>query len=119
MKTIFIYFGIILLPFGIYYVLTNKKRRLRRNIRKKLSEKDDNNFKSIFKNMAFSISKSKELYKSLITRVHPDRFTDEKKIKAEELSARITKFKKNYDELIKLKIEVENFLNQIKWKDNP
>ncbi|GGD17714.1 hypothetical protein [Flavobacterium orientale] len=112
MKTYFIYFGIILFLFGVYYLLTNKKRRLRRNIRKKLSEKEGDNFKSIFKNMVFSISKSKELYKSLITKVHPDRFTDDRKLKAEELSARITKFKKNYDELIKLKIEVENFLNQ-------
>lgn len=112
MKTIFIYFGIFLFLFGVYYLLTNKKRRLRRNIRKKLSEKEGDNFKSIFKNMVFSISKSKELYKSLITKVHPDRFTDDRKLKAEELSARITKSKKNYDELVKLKIEVENFLNQ-------
>lgn len=112
MKTLFIYFGIILFLYGIYYLLTLKKRRLRRNIRKKLSQKEDNNFIHIFKNMAFSISKSKELYKSLITKVHPDRFTDERKIKAEELSARITKFKKNYDELLKLKVEVENFINQ-------
>lgn len=112
MKTIFIYFGIFLFLFGVYYLLTNKKRRLRRSIRKKLSEKEGDNFKSIFKNMVFSISKSKELYKSLITKVHPDRFTDDRKIKAEEISARITKSKKNYDELIKLKIEVENFLNQ-------
>lgn len=112
MKTLLISIGILVFLLAVYYLLTFKKRRLRRKIRNKLTAEEDNNFKNIFKNMVFSISKSKELYKSLISKVHPDRFTDDRKAKAEELSARITKFKKNYNELIKLKIEVENFLNQ-------
>lgn len=66
------------------------------------------------KNIALSISKSKNLYKSLITEVHPDRFQDEKKLIAEQLSIKITNAKKNYKELISLKVEVDEFLKQHK-----
>jgi len=57
-----------------------------------------------------SISKAKKLYKALITRVHPDKFQNDKNEKANELASRITTAKRNYDELCKLEIEVGQFL---------
>jgi len=48
----------------------------------------------------------------LIVKVHPDKFSDSKKERATELSSRITKSKKNYEELYSLKIEVEEFLKE-------
>lgn len=69
-------------------------------------------YKSVAQNIALSISKSKDLYKSLIVKVHPDKFIEEKKEEATELSTRITMAKKNYEELTRLKIEVEQFLNK-------
>lgn len=88
------------------------KRVIRRKRLRRLVLADGNSdYKEVAVNIALSISKSKELYKELITKVHPDRFTDERKEKAAELSSRITKAKKNYHELQLLKNEVESFMN--------
>ena len=46
-------------------------------------------------------------------KVHPDRFFGEKKTIANELSAKITKSKKNYKELLELKTQVDDFLSEI------
>ena len=98
---------ICLLFFVLFFVKLLKKNRLRKRV---LSE-GISDYKSVAQNIALSISKSKNLYKSLIIKVHPDKFMDEKKEEATVLSTRITIAKKNYEELTKLKTEVEQFLN--------
>lgn len=114
MKTTILIVSVILFLFFIYFLVTYKKRKLKREIRKKIAADGESDFAITAKNIAMSISKSKELYKSLITQIHPDRFLDERKIKATELSARITRSKKNYNELITIQLEVDEFLNEKK-----
>lgn len=87
-----------------------RKRAKRRKLRNKIL-KDGDGYSVSAKNIVDSISKSKALYKELITSVHPDKFQDiEKKEKATDLASRITKSKKNYNDLVQLKIEVLEFL---------
>jgi hypothetical protein len=92
-----------------------KKRQKRIELRNKVLADGTSNYKDVAKNIALSISKSKIIYKELIVKVHPDnpKFQNENKEIANELSSRITKSKKNYDELVKLKTEVDNFLNKL------
>jgi hypothetical protein len=99
---------ITVLPFIIQLVIKQRKKSI---LRKKVLADGTDDYKGAAKNIANSISKSRELYKELIVKIHPDRFLDERKIIATELSAKITKAKRNYDELNMLKIEVETFLN--------
>ncbi|MBE7695764.1 hypothetical protein [Tenacibaculum finnmarkense] len=94
-------------PLVISYI---KKRKAKNKIRNKILA-EGNDFSKTAKNITNSISKSKSLYKKLIVKVHPDRFFKDDKIIANELSSRITKSKKNYDDLIKLEIEVNKFLD--------
>ncbi|MGK0411987.1 MAG: hypothetical protein ACJA1B_000176 [Polaribacter sp.] len=82
-----------------------KKAELRRKI---LSEKIS--YTDTANNITKSIAHSNKLYKELITKVHPDLFEESNKIYATELSSKITKNKKNYNELLKLKVQVERFL---------
>ena len=89
-------------------------RRKKSKLRKLVLEDSSNDYSITAKNIANSISKSRLLYKELITQIHPDRFLDDRKVKATELSARITKAKRNFDDLLELKIEVEEFLNSNK-----
>lgn len=72
-------------------------------------------FSETAKNITNSISKSKMLYKRLIIKVHPDKFSGDDKFLANDLSSKITKSKKNYNELSRLKIEVDSFLNKIRY----
>jgi hypothetical protein len=98
---------ITILPFIIQLIIKQRKKSI---LRKKVLADGTDDYKGAAKNIANSISKSRELYKELIVKIHPDRFLDERKIIATELSAKITKAKRNYDELNMLKIEVEAFL---------
>ena len=89
------------------------KCREKRKLRKRVFEDRTEDFESTARNIANSISKSKALYKELIIKIHPDKFLDkETKLIATELSSRITKSKRNFDELVKLKTEVEMFLEK-------
>jgi hypothetical protein len=99
-----------IIPVIVIYI---KKIRTKNKIRKKILA-DGETYSKTAKNIANSISKSKFLYKKLIVKVHPDRFFENEKIIANELSSRITKSKKNYDDLLKLEIEVNNFLKKNK-----
>lgn len=55
-------------------------------------------------NLMNSISSSRDTYKALIKKCHPDRFQDEViKAKAEELSQEISANKRNYAKLMELK----------------
>lgn len=97
---------ILVLPFVFQFI---KEKRRKSKIRRTILA-DGEDFSVTAKNIANSIGKSRDLYKNLITKVHPDRFVDGKKERATELSSKITKSKKNFDELTRLKVEVEDFL---------
>lgn len=94
----------------VFYLLV-RRRIARKQLRESLLNGIDEGFQETTHNIVLSISKSKDLYKSLIKQVHPDKFQDEKKIMATELSMKLTKAKRNYNELIKIKNEVEIFKN--------
>jgi hypothetical protein len=90
--------------------MTFKKRKERNELKRKVLEDSDINYGETAKNIALSISKAKVLYKSLITKVHPDLFLNDKRIIAEGLSSKITSAKKDYQALIELEKEVMEFL---------
>lgn len=92
--------------------LVYKKRKAKKELKKRILADGNPDYKDTAKNIALSISKSKQLYKELITKVHPDIFLDNRKERATELSSRITKSRRNYDELITLEIEVKEFLEK-------
>jgi hypothetical protein len=98
---------VIILSFGI--IIKNKRRK--NKLRKKILADGPSNYGEVAENIALSISKSKALYKELIVKVHPDRFLEEKKDMANELASKITKSKRNFEELSKLKTEVDAFLS--------
>jgi hypothetical protein len=85
------------------------KRRKKSELRKKILS-EEISYSDTAENITKSISHSNKLYKELITKTHPDLFEKENKLYATELSSKITKNKKNYNELLKLKLEVEDFL---------
>ncbi|WP_291399573.1 hypothetical protein [Daejeonella sp.] len=101
---------ITVVPFIIQIIISQRKKS---NLRKKVLADGTNDYIRTAQNIANSISKSKALYKELIVKVHPDRFTHDKKEEATELAARITKAKRNYDALTLLKKDVEDFLNVV------
>jgi hypothetical protein len=98
-------------PLLVQLVVRKRKKAI---LRKKVLAEGIDDYANTAKNIANSISKGRALYKELITKVHPDRFTDERKIIATELSAKITGSKRNFDELTRLKIQVEKFLTESK-----
>ena len=76
-----------------------------------ISANEEMNYKEIGKNIAYGISsKREELYKRLIVQIHPDRFTDDRKEAATELSQKITEAKHNYSELVEIEKQVTEFL---------
>lgn len=86
------------------------KRKQRNELRKKiLAEKIS--YSDTAENITKSIIGSKALYRELITKVHPDLFKEEQKDIVTELASNVTINKKNYKELLKLKIEVEKLIN--------
>jgi len=100
---------ITVIPFLIHFSI---KKREKSQLRKRVLLEGTDDYSKTAKNIANSISKSRLLYKELIVKIHPDRFLDDKKLRATELSARITNAKRNFDSLEQLKIEVEIFLNE-------
>jgi hypothetical protein len=102
--------AVLILPVAYYQY---KKNKVKRDLKRRILADGNPAYGDTAKNIALSISMSKKLYKELIVKVHPDRFQDELKVKATELSARITKSKRNHDELVTLQGEVENFLGKL------
>jgi hypothetical protein len=97
---------VLLTFFGSIVKKRSKKNKLKQRI---LADNHDYTFNA--KNIVNSISKSKDLYKELITSIHPDKFIGiEKKQEATKLASRVTKSKKNYNDLLNLKIEIIEFL---------
>lgn len=82
----------------------------RRAIRRRILKDGGNDYEGTARNIANSISMARELYKRLIARAHPDRFPEDKKERATELSARITQAKRNHERLLELEKELEAFL---------
>jgi uncharacterized membrane protein YhiD involved in acid resistance len=99
------------LPFITQLILKQRKKSI---LRKKILAEGNEDYKVTAQNIANSISKSKDLYKELIVKIHPDRFQDERRVVATELSAKITTARRNYNELSLLKIEVEKFLDEVR-----
>jgi uncharacterized membrane protein YraQ (UPF0718 family) len=69
-------------------------------------------FGGLFQNLGNS-DKCKELYKSLMVKVHPDKFSGtDKEVRASELSQELGKYKHNYSNLKELeKIILDEFNN--------
>jgi hypothetical protein len=87
----------------------------RRKLRKELLKDGTSDFEGVAGNIVNSISKSKKLHKELIGKIHADRFTDETlKFKAGEIATRVNLARRDYAELIKLKVEVDNFISEFK-----
>jgi hypothetical protein len=98
---------ITIVPFFVQLIINQRKKS---NLRKKVLADGTNDYGGTARNIANSISKSRILYKELITKVHPNNFNDNRIELATELSSKITKAKRNYEELEKLKIEVDEFI---------
>lgn len=60
-------------------------------------------------NIVNSISKAKQLYKSLIIQAHPDKHPDKKEL-AQKITSLINENRYNYDALVKLKNTIEREL---------
>lgn len=99
--------GLVFLVALVKYIIVKIKKN---KLKKRILADGVEDYAETAKNIAFSIAKSRKLYKSLIVRVHPDRFIEEKKEIATELSKRLTQAKRNYDELIKIQQDIELFL---------
>ena len=98
--------------FLTWYLITYKKRKIRRELKKRvLKDSAKDNIKTA-ENIVNSISKSKKLYKELIVKIHPDKIHPDKIEKAQDISARLTQAKRNFNELSLLEIEINNFLKE-------
>ena len=62
------------------------------------------------KNIVISMAKAKRTYKELIIKAHPDKNPNNIEL-AKKLSEKINKYRYNYIELMKLKIQIENELS--------
>jgi hypothetical protein len=79
-------------------------------VAKKLLQRKTQVTSSDINNIVNSINKSKELealYKKLMIKTHPDRNADKVEL-AHEYSERLNKSRRNYDELKKLELEINN-----------
>jgi hypothetical protein len=98
---------LLIIPFLIKYYRKYKKRN---ELRKSVLADGTTQYFETAKNIADSISKSKTLYKELITKIHPDKFHDKDKLIATELSTKVTNAKRNYNQLLIIKDEIDYFL---------
>jgi hypothetical protein len=92
-----------------FFIKLFKERKRKSKLRRKIIS-DGGDYTDSVKNIANSIAKSKLLYRELIVKVHPDKFLDDKKHVANELASRITKSKRNYNDLMNLKVEIDEFI---------
>ena len=95
---------------GISLLFLRCKRKARKKLKERVLTDGITNYRETTNNLVNSISKSKQLYKQQIVRVHPDKFIDENKIKAEEISSRLTQHKRDYNSLQKIEKEIDEFL---------
>ena len=98
----------------IIYTAKNLFQKRKLSIDSKTEEILSNSKKSKFDmgNLLDNINKSRDLYKILSSKCHPDRFHDiEKNKKADEIFQEITRNKRNYGRLIELKELAKTELN--------
>ena len=96
---------ILVVPYIINKIIS--RRKLRREILKD-GNPDYNNTAS---NIIASMKMAKKLHKELILKVHPDKIQDDsKKEKRDELSAKVNNARRDYNKLVELKGEIDNFL---------
>ena len=89
-----------------------KKKKVKRELRNRVLADGNSDYKGTANDIAQGISgRTKKLYRELITQVHPDRFVDDRKIIADELTQRITRAKHNYSQLVEIEKEVKVFFN--------
>ena len=89
--------------------LHNRKKK--KELRKKILT-ENISYEDTAENFTKSLAHSAKIYKTLITNVHPDLFGENDKEYVTDLSARITKHKKNYNKLLMLEVEVKEFLKE-------
>lgn len=101
---------ILFTPIVLIYII--RKRILKKRLVNKILSDGEEDFKITASNIALSISKSKELYKDLITKAHPDNFPNDpiKQDKATKISAMLTEAKRNYSKLQDIKVIIEKEL---------
>ncbi|MDD5149854.1 MAG: hypothetical protein PHC28_05155 [Flavobacterium sp.] len=108
----YILIGVSFCAFLSWYIITYKKRKIRKELKKRVLKDGTRDYKETAQNIVNSISKSKKLYKELIVKIHPDKIQTDKREKAQDISARLTQSKRNYSELSSLEIEINNFLKE-------
>lgn len=96
---------ILVVPYIINKIIS--RRKLRREILK-----DGNpDYINTASNIIASMKMAKKLHKELILKVHPDKLQDDsKKDKRDELSAKVNSARRDYNKLVELKDEIDNFL---------
>ena len=92
----------------VFYVITKKVKKYK--LRKRVLADNKNDYSDTARNIALSISRAKLLYKELIVKVHPDKFSGNDAEQANILSAKITESKRDYNALQSLRQEVVDFL---------
>ena len=111
MKYYLITLALLLVIFIFWYFKTLKKRRNKKDLKKRILADGITDYKETTTNLVNSISKAKPLYKKLIVSIHPDKFSGDNKIIAEEISSRLTHAKRDYNALCLIEKEIENFKN--------
>ncbi len=101
---------IFVIIFLFWFFKTYKRRKNNRILKKQVLSDSNSDYSGIAKNIISGITNAKILYKKLITQIHPDKFQDHRNKKAHELASKITNAKRNYNELVKLEKEVQEFL---------
>ena len=98
-------FKILIIPYLVYKII--ERRKLRREILK-----DGNpDYKNTASNIIASMKMAKKLHKDLILKVHSDKIQDDsKKEKADELAAKVNLARRDYNRLVALEKEIEEFL---------
>ena len=104
-KVILTILKILIIPYWVYKII--EKRKLSREILK-----DGNpDYNDTASNIIASMKMAKKLHKELILKVHPDKIQDDsKKDKRDELSAKVNSARRDYNKLVELKDEIDNFL---------
>ena len=102
----------LLLIIYLIYKLKSKKKGIELTDLETKHIKDSKSNKIDMGNLMDSIHNSRNLYKELSKKCHPDRFINDPKQKiAEEIFQEITKYERNFEKLRSLKLRAENELN--------
>jgi len=90
-----------------------KKRKAKKELKTKILSQGQVDFTLTAKNIAQSMGKSKIFYQELATKVHPDKFLDERnKATATELFKKVENSRNNYSKLLELENEVNEFIRK-------